>query len=148
MAAREEWLEIVVVQFKGVSLFALENFVLEVGLSVSANLVLLAEVDLIGFLFFLALEGRSKFSASHFVLMAVSWVHSVVKSWGELILDVLIKFILLLQSHVFVLVVSSQFLVQTVELVLLSASCLSFPTIKTKKRRLEALQTYACLVAL
>ena len=73
-----------------VSLFASENFVTEVGLGVAAHLVLLAEVDLVGFLLLLALVRAAEFGGVHFVLVAVGGVHAVVERGRQLILNVLI----------------------------------------------------------
>ena len=63
----------------GVSLFASQDFVFKIGLCIAANLILLAEIHLVGVLVLLALEGASEFSLVHFIFVAVARIHSVMK---------------------------------------------------------------------
>ena len=109
----------------GVSLFASQDFVTEVGLSISAHLVLLAEVNLVGVFVFLALEGASEFGVVHFIFVAVAWIHSVVKRRRQLILYVFIKVGLFAQSHVRVIVILSKPFVEMRVLILFAVKALS-----------------------
>ena len=100
-----------------VSLFASQDFVSEVSFCVPADFVLFAEVDLVSLLILGAFESVSEFSFVHSVLVAVTRIHSIVESRRELVLNVFLEMRLLLQSHIFVLVIDAEFLVELAVLI-------------------------------
>ena len=100
-----------------VSLFAGQDFVSEVSFCVPADFVLFAEVDFVSLLVLVAFESVPEFSFVHSVLVAVTRIHSIVESGRELVLNVLLEMSLLFQSHIFVMVINAELLVELAVLI-------------------------------